>query len=92
MATGYKQANVINCCLLQISDECRSWEQMMRIVAHHLQIEFSEMELFHNHLSSLTEGPTDEETAGDKAINDLLNQFNECIDDALNALKDQASE
>ena len=65
--------------------ECRSWEQMMRIVAHVLQIEFSTMELFHIHLCSLTEGPIDE----DKAINDLLNEFGECIDDALNALKDQ---
>ena len=44
------------------------------------------MELFHIHLCSLPEGPMDE----DKAINDLLNEFGECINDALNALKDQA--
>ena len=77
--------------------ECRRWEQMMRIVARVLQIEFSTMELFHIHLCSLTEGPIDEETAGDKAINDLLMEFGMCIDDALgmcidDALKDQASE
>ena len=73
--------------IVQMS-ECR-WEQMMRIVAHVLQIEFSTMELFHIHLCSLPEGPIDEETEGYKAINDLLNEFGECIDDALNALKDQ---
>jgi hypothetical protein len=60
----------------ELRDKIR-WEQMMRVVANVLHIDFSIVEEFHQH-------PV--HPANEKRLNDLLNEFGECMTDAL---KDQ---
>ena len=60
--------------LEQIEKDRRRWEYMMRAVAIHLEMDFATIKKFHQH-------PDPE--------GDFLHEFGECINDALNALKDQ---
>ena len=62
--------------LEQIEKDRRRWEYMMRAVAIHLEMDFATIKKFHQ-----VPDPDDERN--------ILHEFGECIDDALNALKDQ---
>jgi len=63
--------------LEQKQRELKRWELMMRVVAKELHINFSTMENFH-HLPDLDD------------TRDFMYEFGMCLQDALNALKDQA--